>query len=146
MSLHTSDLYEFGNHVRFPSYSKFLKYDEVSTKFNHRKASIKKTMICCICCSSCKLDMFKFPFDTQICRLEFGNVIEPDVTVNVTIATDWGFALTFYSESNEYTLKSTDAHRTKSEVCCMQINHHIIREQYRGQARISLQILYLIET
>ena len=42
MSLHTSNLYEFGNHVRFPSYSKFFfKHDKVSTKFNHRKASIK---------------------------------------------------------------------------------------------------------
>ena len=60
--------------------------------------------------------MFKFPYDTQICHLEFGNVMEADVAVNVSILQEYGFLLDFYSLSNEFTLKSTQAYRKSWQV------------------------------
>ena len=68
------------------------------------------------CCSSCGLDMFNFPYDTQICHLEFGNFIESEMTVNVSIDQKIGLATDLYSPSNEFNLTSTEVHRTTWQV------------------------------
>ena len=60
--------------------------------------------------------MFKFPYDTQICHLEFGNVVESDMTVNISVASDIGFFMDLYSPSNEFILTSTHARRTTWQV------------------------------
>ena len=64
--------------------------------------------------------MFMFPYDTQICSLEFGNVIETDLFVNVTRYPDNGSSLIFYSESNEFVLKSMEARRRNWQVRLIQ--------------------------
>ena len=39
--------------------------------------------------SFCDLDIFKFPFDTQVCYLKFGNIIDMDEVINGTNAEDY---------------------------------------------------------
>ena len=77
-----------------------------------------------ISCSSCKVDMFKFPYDTQICSLRFGNVVETDKHVNLSILESFGFVLEeFYSPSNEFILKSKQAERITWQVGHAQCQH-----------------------
>ena len=68
--------------------------------------------------------MFRFPYDTQICYLEFGNVIESDLTVNVSVYPDTAdFISEFYSPSNEFNLNKVQANRTAVQVCQMESKH-----------------------
>ena len=53
--------------------------------------------------------MFLFPYDTQICHLDFSNVMEIDTFVNVSPTPNSAFEYSLYSTSNELQLKSTDA-------------------------------------
>ena len=69
--------------------------------------TIQYTKSHCICCSSCQLDMFMFPYDTQICDLDFGNVMEIDTVENVSAGLHDVLRLEFYSPSNEFDLQST---------------------------------------
>ena len=67
-------------------------------------------------CSSCTLNMFKFPYDTQYCSLNFGNIIEPAELINIT----WDIpevGLNMFSSSNEFDVKSQRAERVTHEVC-----------------------------
>ena len=60
--------------------------------------------------------MFKFPFDTQTCHLQFGNLVHIEQNVNVSINPQLGFVVDFYSESNEFILKSTQTKRISWKV------------------------------
>ena len=60
--------------------------------------------------------MLEFPYDTQICNLEFVSVTEPDVLVNISTRPEIGFGLQFYTPSNEFILKSTQAYRKSWQV------------------------------
>ena len=51
--------------------------------------------------SSCELDMFKFPFDSQKCYLDFGNTVELDSMVNITTELNLAPYSGFNSEFNE---------------------------------------------
>ena len=55
--------------------------------------------------------MFEVPYDSQECFLEFGNLVEPDTMMNITLEKEVGFNLDFYSNSNEFHIKSTDVSR-----------------------------------
>ena len=55
--------------------------------------------------SSCTLDMFKFPYDKQICALKFGNVVEPAEVVNITTDVD-DVDLDLFYPSNEFAVES----------------------------------------
>ena len=103
----------FDEVIMFPCFLKVIQHDKyyILSRF--------------ICCSSCKLDMLMFPYDTQICHLEFGNFAEPDFVVNVSIQPDFGFALPFYSESNEFVLKSADVYIINWQVSYMQFKYHM---------------------
>ena len=74
--------------------------------------------------SSCKLDMFKFPYDSQKCYLDFGNTAELDSMVNITVEKRLGFSLEFYSESNEFHLKSTEVSSSMWTVSVMNRLQH----------------------
>ena len=39
--------------------------------------------------SSCDLDMFRFPFHTQVCRIDFGNIVDVDSIVSATYSIDY---------------------------------------------------------
>ena len=51
--------------------------------------------------SSCTLDMLEFPYDTQRCSLDFGNVLEPANVVNLTLP-DEPVDLDSFYPSNEF--------------------------------------------
>ena len=51
--------------------------------------------------SSCSLDMFKFPFDTQYCSLDFGNVVHFDMSVNLSAVLEF-IDQEFYVPSKEF--------------------------------------------
>ena len=51
--------------------------------------------------------MFKFPYDSQTCYLEFGNLAEPDIIVNITAHPELGFYMGFFSNSSEFHVIST---------------------------------------
>ena len=54
--------------------------------------------------------MLKFPFDTQKCSLDFGNVLEPAEVVNIT--TDMkAVDLQFFYPSNEFEVSSDEVGR-----------------------------------
>ena len=53
--------------------------------------------------------MFMFPYDTQLCHLDFGNVMEIDTVENISMGLGEAFQLDLYSPSNEFDLKSTQA-------------------------------------
>ena len=38
--------------------------------------------------SSSNLDIYKFPFDTQVCYVTFGNIADSDIIVTATNLTD----------------------------------------------------------
>ena len=61
--------------------------------------------------SSCELHMFKFPYDSQECFLEFGNLAEPDTKMNITLDEEVGFHMDFYSNSSEFHVKSAEVSR-----------------------------------
>ena len=60
--------------------------------------------------------MFLFPYDTQICHLDFGNVMEIDKFVNVSSTPNSAFKYDLYSPSNEFQLRSTEANRITWQV------------------------------
>ena len=60
--------------------------------------------------------MYKFPYDTQICHLYIGNVIEPDSITNASVDPITDFNLNFYSPSNEFDLISKQVNRMPTEV------------------------------
>ena len=45
--------------------------------------------------------MFKFPFDTQVCDLAFGNIVDFDEMINVTTKQD-KVDFTFFIASEEF--------------------------------------------
>ena len=49
--------------------------------------------------SSCDLNMYTFPYDTQTCHLDFGNVMEPTEMVNVTSNMNYVDLQSFYLSS-----------------------------------------------
>ena len=55
--------------------------------------------------SSCNLNMFSFPYDTQDCSLDFGNVLEPAEIVNISTASTQVDLQSFY-ESSEFEVDS----------------------------------------
>ncbi len=56
--------------------------------------------------SSCDLDMTRFPWDTQYCKLDFGNLIHRETLVNVTVQST-RVNLDFYISNKEFDLEST---------------------------------------
>ena len=69
--------------------------------------------------SSCDLNMFKFPFDTQVCDLAFGNIVDFDEMINVTTKQD-KVDFTFFIASEEFRY---DVFIT----CCTQSQHKLKR-------------------
>ena len=68
--------------------------------------------------------MFRFPYDTQICHLDFGNVIETDVFVNISLYIEFAdLILEFFSPSNEFILENAHANRKTEQVCHMESKH-----------------------
>ena len=68
------------------------------------------------------MDMFKFPFDTQQCSLDFGNVLE---LINITAGQKTIDLRSFYS-SNEFDVSSDKIERVVYKVClksmmCLQL-------------------------
>ena len=59
--------------------------------------------------SSCTLNMFKFPYDTEYCSLNFGNIIEPAELVDLTWDTPEVDLI--FNPSNEFDVKSQAADR-----------------------------------
>ena len=59
--------------------------------------------------------MFKFPYDTQYCSLNFGNIIEPAELVDLTWDTP-EVDLNIFNPSNEYDVKSQVADRVMYKV------------------------------
>ena len=51
--------------------------------------------------TTCDLDMFKFPFDIQECSLDFGNLVEADTTLKLSLIEE-DVEMTFYKKSNEF--------------------------------------------
>ena len=51
--------------------------------------------------SSCDLNMFKFPFDSQVCYITFGNIVDVDDIINITNLMDH-IDLTFFIENQEF--------------------------------------------
>ena len=51
--------------------------------------------------SSCDLDMFKFPFDTQVCSIDFSNIVDLDNMVNATFLYDY-VDLSLFSPNQEF--------------------------------------------
>ncbi len=58
--------------------------------------------------SSCELIMSDFPFDSQTCHLDFGNLIHDETFVNVT-SLDRNVNLDFYIENKEFDLTGNSA-------------------------------------
>ena len=60
--------------------------------------------------------MFKFPYDTQLCSLNFGNVLEPAELVNIT----WTYPevnLDLFNPSNEFDVAPHVVNRVSHNVC-----------------------------
>ena len=80
------------------------------------------------------MDMFKFPYDKQICSLEFGNVIEPAEVVNISAATDEVDLDLFYS-SSEFSVESHAVDTVSFQVgdlpfLCDWVNGRYIRHSF----------------
>ena len=60
--------------------------------------------------------MFNFPFDTQDCSLDFGNVLEPAEVVNITTFMKKVDLHSFYP-SNEFDVSSERIDRYYYQVC-----------------------------
>ena len=89
--------------------------------------------------------MFRFPYDTQICHVEFGTVMETEITVNVSLNQEYGFLLGFYSPSNEFTLKSAQTYRkswkvSKKETVWWQVTYKNPVFELKGQYTIQNHI------
>ncbi len=65
--------------------------------------------------SSCDLQMSEFPWDTQTCFLDFGNLIHEESMVNISIAVST-VNLDFYLPNKEFDLTSTSASRMTFEL------------------------------
>ncbi len=60
--------------------------------------------------SSCELIMSDFPFDSQTCHLDFGNLVHDETKVNVT-SPEIDIGLHFYITNKEFDLTETSASR-----------------------------------
>ena len=61
--------------------------------------------------------MFKFPYDTQFCSLNFGNVLEPDELVNVTTGDLPEVNFDLFKPSNEFDVKPHLVNKVSHSVC-----------------------------
>ena len=70
---------------------------------------------CFIVHSSCSLDMFYFPYDTQLCALDFGNIVEPAEMMNISTDQVEIDTQSFYA-SSEFTVEASHIDYVSFEV------------------------------
>ena len=67
----------------------------------------------------------KFPYDTQFCSLNFGNVLEPDELVNVITGDLPEVSLELFNPSNEFDVESHLTTKIYRKVCMQQFHTNV---------------------